>query len=398
MSATAPLPTTAPLSAAVPQSAPPARAPRAVLPAGCAFEAAGFEIGWDHAHHRLVPPAEHLHAGHPVRQGWQAGQAVFGTRTLRATPRVRKWLQLRLNAWLRGRAFEGVQVTPHFLEQIDAAECPITREALTHATGLPGDASVDRVNNDAGYAAGNLAVMSVRANAAKSGYGWDDALGFVRQIERGALGQIDGLDAAAWSRLAVLMSYTTPLAHEQAACLPLLVLPPNRLRLLNAVQALQVLLTLQFTRPHAGRRIAELAAAMPGADARTAYQVFMHTLLARRVAAGPQIEGAALRRALEDAWTHPLVVRRWQRLALRLTAADCERLVERACRRGLAGRDCRWLPLAAATDGWALETRGYVAGSTVRAPAGNTAASQDAPRPPALLPQPPAQQQAALFA
>ena len=48
----------------------------------------GFEIGWDHAHYRLVPPADHLHAGHPVRQGWEAGQAVFGLRTLRATPRL----------------------------------------------------------------------------------------------------------------------------------------------------------------------------------------------------------------------------------------------------------------------------------------------------------------------
>ena len=35
------------------------------------FDAAGFEIGWDHAHYRVVPPVEHLHAGHPVRQGWQ---------------------------------------------------------------------------------------------------------------------------------------------------------------------------------------------------------------------------------------------------------------------------------------------------------------------------------------
>ena len=40
-----------------------------------------FEIGWDHARHRLLPPADHLHAGNPVRQGWEAGQAVFGTRT-----------------------------------------------------------------------------------------------------------------------------------------------------------------------------------------------------------------------------------------------------------------------------------------------------------------------------
>jgi hypothetical protein len=367
-----------------------------------AFEATGFEIGWDHAHHRLVPPAEHLHAGHPVRQGWQAGQAVFGTRTLRATPAVRKWLQLRLNAWLRGRAFEGVQVTPRYLQQIDVAHCPITREALTHATGTPSDASVDRVNNDAGYAGGNLAVMSVRANAVKGALRWDEALERAQRLEcEEGLAAIDGLGAAEWLRVAVLASFATALPHDAVATLPLVVLPPNRLRLLNAVQALQVLLTLQFTRPHVGRRIAELTAAMPGADARTAYQVFMHTLLARRVAAGPQIDGAALRRALENAWTHPLVQRRWQRLALRLTQADCERLVELACRRGLAGRDCRWLPLEAATDGWALETRGYVA---VDAPAGGVAASladavpQEAPAEgaaavPAALPR-----QAALFA
>src|SRR6185369_17594134 len=71
-------------------------------------DATGFEIGWDYAHHRLAPPVDHLHEGHPVRQGWDAGKAAFGTRTLRATPHVRKWLQLRLHAWLRGRVFEGV--------------------------------------------------------------------------------------------------------------------------------------------------------------------------------------------------------------------------------------------------------------------------------------------------
>jgi len=328
-------------------------------PAVDAFDTIGFEIGWDHAHHRLVPPVQHLHAGNPVRQGWQAGQAVFGPRTLRVTRHVRKWLQLRLNAWLRGRAFEGVQVTPHFLAQIDVPQCPITREPLSHATGQPSDASVDRVFNGAGYAAGNLAVMSARANAAKADYGWDDALGFVRQIEAGGLGQIDGLDAAQWSRLAVLMSFVTPLKHAQVACLPLLVLPPNRLRLLNPVQALQTLLTLQFTRPGAPKRVNELAGAVPAA-VRHDFQVFMHTLLARRLAAGVAADTAALRRAMEDLWCDPLVNRRWQRVALQLTEGDCERLVQYAGRRGLVGDGWRWVPREAATEGWALETRGYL--------------------------------------
>jgi len=129
---------------------------------------------------------------------------VFGVRALRATAHVKKWLQLRLGAWLRGKSFELVQVTPNFLERIDVALCPITGEALTHASGSGTDASVDRVNNDAGHAAGNLAVMSARANRAKSDYAWREAAAFVHQIKTGRLGQIDGLDARQQARLVTL--------------------------------------------------------------------------------------------------------------------------------------------------------------------------------------------------
>lgn len=320
----------------------------------------GFEIGWDHAQHRLTPPVAHLQAGSPVRQGWEAGRIVFGPRTRPATPQVRKWLQLRLSAWQRGRAFEGVQVTPAFLRRIDVPVCPIVREPLTRGTGGPLDASVDRVNNDAGYAAGNLALMSVRANAAKAAYAWDDAMRFVRQIEAGALGTIDGLDAAQWARLAVLMAYATPLPHAVAAALPMLVLPPPRLRLLNAVQCLQALLTLQFTREGYTQRIAALATLMPCTHTQDALRGLMHTLLARRIAAGFGSDQNALRRTLEDLWADPLVLRRWQRLALSLTEAQCERIAREAMRRGLAGAQIRWLPRELATEGWALESRGYV--------------------------------------
>ncbi|WP_119354305.1 hypothetical protein [Azohydromonas sediminis] len=319
-----------------------------------------FEIGWDHAHYRLVPPADHLHEGHPMRQGWEAGQAVFGARTLRATPHVRKWLQLRLNAWLRGKAFDTVAVTPHFLKAIDVPVCPITGEALTHGTGLPSDASVDRVNNDAGYAAGNLAVMSVRANRAKSLYDWRDAACFARQIEAGRLGTIDGLSAGQWARLASLMSLCTPLTHAEAASLPLLVLPPPRLRVLNPVQALQVVLTLRFCYPGRLPRVDQVVALFPE-GVRLALHNLLTTLLARRIAAGPAADAAALRRAMEAAWAQPLVLRRWQRVALRLTPAQCERIVELAVQRRLAGSELRCLSFEVATDGWALETNGRAA-------------------------------------
>ena len=322
----------------------------------------GFEIGWDHAHHRLVPPAEHLHAGNPVRQGWEAGQAVFGTRTLQATPQVRKWLQLRLGAWLRGKAFEPVGVTPAFLKRISVPVCPITGGLLTQGTGTGSDASVDRVNNRAGYAVGNLAVMSTHANRAKSEYDWEDAVGFARQIERGGLGEIDGLTAHQWSRLAVLMSFCTPLPHAQAAALPLLVLPPARLRVLNPAQVLQLLLTLRFMQPGQPARADRLAALFPPA-LRTPVLMLMVSLLSRRISAGTGARPAAVQRAMEAAWAEPAILRRWQAVAAALTAAQCERIVERLVAHRLAPSGWRCLPVDQATEGWALETAGRAASS-----------------------------------
>ena len=97
----------------------------------------GFELGWDYAHHHVTPPAPYAQEPSPLRHGWLAGQATFGLRTLEPTRHVRKWLQLRLHAWLRGRSVELVQVTPHYLQQIDVSHCPITpRRSAAHAGEL----------------------------------------------------------------------------------------------------------------------------------------------------------------------------------------------------------------------------------------------------------------------
>jgi hypothetical protein len=81
----------------------------------------GFELGWDYAHYGALPPAAHLDPHSPVRHGWEAGRQMFRLRTLASNRFVRKWPRLRLNAWLRGRVFEGTQVNPAFLRQIDIA-------------------------------------------------------------------------------------------------------------------------------------------------------------------------------------------------------------------------------------------------------------------------------------
>ena len=94
----------------------------------------GFELGWDYAHYRVTPPAPYAQQPSALYDGLLAGRAAFGLRTLLATRSVRKWLQLRLHAWLRGRSVELVQVTPNYLAQIDVSHCPITRIELSAAT------------------------------------------------------------------------------------------------------------------------------------------------------------------------------------------------------------------------------------------------------------------------
>src|SRR5687767_10608439 len=66
----------------------------------------GFELGWDYAHYNVTPPAPYAQEPSSLRHGWLAGQSSFGLRTLEPTRHVRKWLQMRLHAWLRGRSVE----------------------------------------------------------------------------------------------------------------------------------------------------------------------------------------------------------------------------------------------------------------------------------------------------
>ncbi|MDH5539374.1 MAG: hypothetical protein OEY03_08230 [Rhizobacter sp.] len=353
-----------------------------------AHDQIGFELGWDYAHHRVCPPEAYAQAPSPLRDGLLAGQATFGLRTLNATRAVRKWLQLRLNAWLRGRSVELVQVTPHYLAQIDVSHCPITRAALSGATLGSSDASpanatppearstaasddrvesaacghsIDRVRNDAGYAAGNLAVMSTKANHAKAACGFRDAILFVRQVEAGALGGIDGLTAAQWARVAVLCSFVEPIEHDEACALPLLVLPPNRLRLFNPAQALQAFVSRQLLVPGWSRRVSRIEALVPGKPAQRAFQSFFHALLPRVLEAGRNIEPHEARWAIEDAWRNALVQRRWTAFARQLSAAQCEAIVRRATAKKLATGAVNQISDAQATEGWNLATRGYVA-------------------------------------
>ncbi|HEY8706915.1 MAG TPA: hypothetical protein VIM34_02850 [Burkholderiaceae bacterium] len=351
-----------------------------------AHEHIGFELGWDYAHYRVSPPAPYAQEPSPLRHGLLAGQAAFGLRTLAATRHVRKWLQLRLHAWLRGRSVELVQVTPNYLQQIDVSHCPITRAALSSATMEASDASIDRVRNDAGYAAGNLAAMSTNANHAKAAHGFRDALRFVQQIETGQLPGLGGLTAEQWARVAVLCSFVEPLPHTEACALPLLVLPPNRLRLFNPAQALQAFVSRQLLKPGWSQRVSRFEDLLPGKALKRDFKSFFMALLPRVIEGGRSGERRAApsrlisprgmapeaprgshfgeaphaRWAIEDAWRASLVQQRWARFARQLTAAQCEALLARAAARKLTTAIVVPLSDASATDGWNLATRGYV--------------------------------------
>jgi hypothetical protein len=296
----------------------------------------GFDIGWDHAHHGLVPPAELLHAATPVCQGWMAGRAVFNRRATgatRSTRSTRQWLQLRLLAWRHGIAFDGRQITPSHLEQIHAASCPVLRMPLG---GLAGDASaavVERLNPQAGCVAGTLAVMSLQAARAIVGV---DTFAAVRRarLAESAGEPVGELDAAAWWRLATLRSFAMALPFHQAARLPLAALPPPCVEVINAVQRLQVHVTLQFTTPGWSARAREMAGLLPEHTLRHDFNLFVGALVPRLLEAGPGAQDQ--RRALEDAWLHERVQRRWQHFVLSLGETGVEALLERASAPGAA--------------------------------------------------------------
>lgn len=326
----------------------------AVLTAS-SHEHVGLALGRDHALFGITPPIAHLYAQSPLQRGWMAARQRL-PKPHPAHSHTALWLALRTHAWARGREFEEVQLTPNYLQQIDAAYCPITREPLHE-----GNHSIDRVRDDAGYAAGNLAVMTRRANQAKGSRTHAALQALALSCEQGPITQIGGLDAPEWQRLAVLASFVTPLPHEQAAAIPMRVLPPNRLKLFNPIQALQAMVTRQLAKPGWSARLARLEALLPSDALRADFNRFVLALAPRVLAAAELERPEQIQWALEDAWTQPLVQKRWLRLALQLTPDQARALVERAAAKRLATQHVQTHRQDLTTEGWALERRGFVA-------------------------------------
>jgi hypothetical protein len=157
----------------------------------------GFQIGEDYAHYgRKLPEG----AAKSIIAGYKAGSREKGK--WKTNRYIRKWLQLRLNAYSRGKLFSD-EITPDLLKSIDATYCPITGIKLTHAAGKDSDWSIDRVSNDFDYIPTNLIVMSTLANKAKG----DKSADRIIQISESLDGQLEGLNADEWKRTADLVRW-----------------------------------------------------------------------------------------------------------------------------------------------------------------------------------------------
>lgn len=134
-----------------------------------------------------------------VSEGYASRKAERPLRLNHDRRHTRKWLQLRVSALDRKKVVDDA-IDADFIAAIDCETCPVTLESLTHGMSRDSDWSIDRLNNNGGYAVGNLVVMSRRANSAKSA---KSLIEVVEIAERGEI--VGGLTPAEWLRLASLM-------------------------------------------------------------------------------------------------------------------------------------------------------------------------------------------------
>lgn len=312
---------------------------------------AGRRLGFDFYRLSLQPRQATWPSA--VQEGFDAA-AANRQRRHTADRFQRKWLQLRLGAWTRGRAVAD-DVSVKLLQRLDVTHCPVTRQALTHGERTGSDWSIDRLNNDGAYAASNLAVLSVLANQAKGDLGFDAvlALSSCQQSAR-------GLAPIEWLRLAVLMMGPAFTSRQHLApVLPLCAsLPACSVRL--AMQQIQRLFTLHAGRPSGKNwlvREFRLASSSDRAEMRLRF-------LADAVHDGLKRVSSPM--ACWDVWLEPAVL---QALVCWRESLDDRGWATAAVISGHLAGGRR--VTATSLQPWHLPTRGYLpGGSASSAPAG----------------------------
>ena len=151
----------------------------------------------------------------------------------------RKWLSLRLNAVKRGMILDQT-VTADFLKLITPSHCPVTLEPFDIDGKSGQNPSVDRLVNEGTYAAGNLGILSVRANRAKGEKSFEEVAQLACAGE-----DAGGLSAVEWARLASLMYGAWSVAVRKKDCylVPLATLPGRHMFTTTSQVVQQLLLS-----------------------------------------------------------------------------------------------------------------------------------------------------------
>lgn len=159
------------------------------------FQRVAFNLGWDYRKHGLVLPDD---VPEDMHEGWKAAASKVSRKPDRY---ILKFLYIRYSALKRHRVVS-THVTPELIQYLDnSGICPITRRSLTYGTLTDSDWSIDRVNNDGGYAPGNLVVMSAKANKAKGSKSADDIDELIHVMKIKGESIYEGLTINEWKRM-----------------------------------------------------------------------------------------------------------------------------------------------------------------------------------------------------
>ncbi|MBL0719752.1 hypothetical protein JI742_07605 [Piscinibacter sp. Jin2] len=231
-----------------------------------------------------------------------------------------KWLSLRLSAVRRGMIVDAT-VTPALLERMTDGRCPVTLEPFRMGGGpSPRNPSVDRLVNEVSYRAGNLCMLSQRANRAKAELSFEE----VAQIAQAgdAYGELASIE---WMRLASLMYGAWARAYKLSDpyLLPLAAIPGAGM-FMSTSQVVQLLLTRHYgpagSSPSATGRWTEMTR---DAGCDVAKFTTLSTRLAAALAKEPNAGNAWLHGDVFDAFVA------WYQCCRHVVAPSVELLLER---------------------------------------------------------------------
>ena len=168
--------------------------------------------------------------------------AAFRGKTRHPAYVERKLLSLRLSAVKRGMVVDAT-VTPQHLRKLLVERCPVTLEPFDYGKNGKRNPSMDRLVNEVSYRAGNICLLSKRANSGKG------ERSFKEVVELAEEGQPRfGLEGFEWMRLASLMygAWARAYSMSDPYLVPLAALPGHGI-FTSTSQTVQLLLTRQFS-------------------------------------------------------------------------------------------------------------------------------------------------------